>query len=53
MRNFKGLIKNILEGKLGWSAEDSAKIGIRVANILGVKDWAHYNQESRRFEWAS
>ena len=50
----KQFIRDILEKKLGWSAEDSAKIGIRIGNILGgeYKRWAYYDKGERRFRWA-
>ena len=54
IKDKKGLqvfIRDLLEKKLGWSAEHSAKIGIRVANILGVGDWAYYDKSEERFRW--
>lgn len=49
----KSYIRGILEGALGWSEEDSAKLGIRIGNMLGsgYRGWAYYNKASRRFEW--
>jgi hypothetical protein len=46
-------IRELLEQKLGWSEDDSAKLGIRIGNILGepYQGWAWYNQESGKFEW--
>ena len=51
--DLKRYIRDILEIKLGWSAEDSAKIGIRIGKILGegYRDIAYYNKTARKFEW--
>lgn len=49
----RAFIRMILEEKLLWSAEDSAKLGIRIGNLLGepYKGWAVYNRMAGRFEW--
>jgi hypothetical protein len=46
-------IRDILEKNLGWSAEDSAKIGIRIGNILGGehKGLAYYDKGEGVFRW--
>jgi len=46
-------VRKILEQDLRWNQEDSAKIGIRLANILGdqYKGWAYYNKEIGEFRW--
>ncbi|MBI4359657.1 MAG: hypothetical protein HY564_01000 [Candidatus Jacksonbacteria bacterium] len=50
----KQWIRETLEDKLGWSDEDSAKLGIRIGNLLGepFKGWAAYNKTTGRFEWS-
>lgn len=50
----RAFIRDILETKLDWSAEDSAKLGIRIGNLLGepYKGWAVYNKTTQLFEWS-
>lgn len=50
----KAYIRDMLEIKLGWSEQDSAKFGIRVGKILGegYRDIAYYNKTAGKFEWA-